>query len=100
MVLVCYDKDGDELPYVTVKWFATLAEAHVELKVLAYATLLMRQVDDQYNDYAASSSTCDEVKDSVCCVYINRKFTQKPDQNAFLATEYKSCFVLVLSSPE
>ena len=67
MVLVCFYKDGEELPYVTVKWFATLAEAYVELKVLAYATLLMRQVDDQYLDeYAGSSFMCESVKDSIC----------------------------------
>jgi len=67
MVLLCYYKDGEELPYVTVKWFATLAEAYVELKVLAYATLLMRQVDGEYLDeYAESSFMCDHVKNSIC----------------------------------
>ena len=67
MVIVFYYKKCEELPYVTVKWFATLAEAYVELKVLAYATLLMRQVDQQYiDDYAGSYAVCDDVRNFIC----------------------------------
>lgn len=67
MVFVCFYKDGAELPYFTVKWFLTLAEAYVEIKLLAYATLLMRQVNDQYiDDYAGSYAVCDVVRDYIC----------------------------------